>query len=64
MQGANLYEVTNDFSPSFLTCVEALKGFSDKYVYVKGKIVSLQAIVASCLSFLYPEFDITTTNPK
>ena len=64
MQGANLYEVTNDFSPSFLTCVEALKEFSDKYVYVKGKIVSLQAIVASCMSFLYPEFEITTTNPK
>ena len=64
MQGANLYEVTNDFSPSFLTYVEALKEFSDKYVYKKQKIVSLQAKVASCLSFLYSEFDVTTTNPK
>ena len=64
MQGANHYEVTNDFSLSFLACVEALKAFSDKYVFVKGKIVSLQAIVPSCMSFLYTEFDITTTIPK
>ena len=47
MQGANHYEVTNDFSLSFLACAEALKAFSAKYVFVKGKIVSLQAIVPS-----------------
>ena len=66
MQGAKHYEVTNDFSLSFLTCVEALKAFLDKYryVFVKGKIVSLQAIVPSCLSFLYPDFGITITIPK
>ena len=64
MQGANQYEVTNDFSLSFLTSVEALKAFLDKYVFVKDKIVSLQAIVPSSLSFLCPECDITTTIPK
>ena len=55
MQDANHYEVTNDFSLSFSACVEAQKAFSDKYVFVKGKIVLLQAIVPSCLSF-----DVTT----
>ena len=61
MQGANHYKVINDFSLSFLTSVEALKAFSDKYVFVKGKVVSLQAIVPSSLSFLFLEFDITIT---
>ena len=46
------------------SCVQALKVFSDKHVFVKGKIVSLQAIVPSSLSFLNPEFDITTTIPE
>ena len=63
MQGANHYEVTNDFSLLLLTLVPALKAFLDKYVFVTGKVVSLQAIVPSCLSFLNPEFDKTTTIP-
>ena len=61
MLGANYYEATNDFSLLFLKSVEALKAFSHKHVFVKGKIVSLQAIAPSSLSFLYPEFDITIT---
>ena len=49
MQGTFHYEVTNDFLLSFLVRVEAPKAFSAKYRYVlvKCKIVSLQAIVMS-----------------
>ena len=35
-----------------LTCVEALEAFSAMYVFVKGKIVLLQAIVPSVVAFI------------
>ena len=35
-----------------LTCVEALEAFSAMYVFVKGKILLLQAIVPSVVAFI------------
>ena len=44
-----------------LMCVEALKAFSAMYVFVKGKIALLQAIVPSVEAFICRFFILNLT---
>ena len=46
------YKCNKQFFAFALMCVEALKAFSAWYVFVEGKIVSLQAVVPNVIAFI------------